>query len=498
MLHMDLYGLMQVESINKKRYILFIVDDYFHFTWVKFLRSKDEAPEIIIKILKQAQVSLNATVRYLRTDNDTMFINLTLWNYTEEVGITHSTSTIRTLEQNGVVERRNHALVEAARTMLIFSKSLLFLWAEADLGKLQPKADIRIFIGYLPSKKAYRIYNKRTRLLMETINVQFDELTQMDFEQHGSGPDLQGLSSRHISLGLVLNQATSTSKDVAFDSDTFTNPFAPLDTSLADLSSMIVHTSNMHTFQQPQINNKIWTQDNPLVTIIGNPSKPVSTRRQLATKPHDKTLYELLISRAPIISFMGPFGCPVTILNTLDHLGKFNGKADEGFLVGYSSNSKAFRVYNSITKKVEENIYVNFLENKQNVLESGLEWQFGIDSLTNLMNYQPVSAGNRTNGIAGLKIHSDVGQKGKEKVFDQEYILLPVLNTSSDVPSGNEEVETLPRDDAGKNPNVNTASDKDGTFQRTYGEWNFSTPIPVNAAGSSFSHPTALDDFCNM
>ncbi|GKF38151.1 retrovirus-related pol polyprotein from transposon TNT 1-94 [Tanacetum coccineum] len=144
--------------------------------------------------------------------------------------------------------------------MLIFSKSPLFLWAEVvatacytqnrslihtrynktpyellrdrkpelkylhifgalcyptndfeDLGKLQPKADIGIFIGYSPSKKAYRIYNKRTRQIMETMNVQFDELIQMASEQLGSGPDLHGLTSGHISLGLVLNQVASTS-----------------------------------------------------------------------------------------------------------------------------------------------------------------------------------------------------------------------------------------------------------------------------------------------
>nr|GEW01519.1 retrovirus-related Pol polyprotein from transposon TNT 1-94 [Tanacetum cinerariifolium] len=168
--------------------------------------------------------------------------------------------------------------------------------------------------------------------------------------------------------------------------------------------------------------------------------------------------------------------------NTLDHLGKFDGKANEGFLVGYFINSKAFRVYNSRTKKVEENLHVNFLENQPNVVGSGPEWLFDIDSLTNSMNYQPVSARNRTNSIAGSKIHSDVGQEGKEKVFDQEYILLPVLNTSS----------------CSFNPTVKTACDKDRTFQRTYGEWNFSTPIAVNAAGSSFSHPAALDDFSNM
>ncbi|GJX66046.1 ribonuclease H-like domain-containing protein [Tanacetum coccineum] len=93
-----------------------------------------------------------------------------------------------------------------------------------------------------------------------------------------------------------------------------------------------------------------------------------------------------------------PFGCPVTILNTLNPLGKFDGKADEGFLVGYSINSKAFRVFNTRTRKVEENLHINFLENKPNVEGSGPEWLFDIDSLTKSMNYEPVTAGNQTNG----------------------------------------------------------------------------------------------------
>ncbi|GJW95225.1 retrovirus-related pol polyprotein from transposon TNT 1-94 [Tanacetum coccineum] len=329
MLHMDLCGPMQVESINKKRYILFIVDDYSHFTWVKFLRSKDEALEIIIKILKQAQVSLNATLRYLRTDNDTEFINLTLRNYTKEVGITHNTFTARILEQNGIVKRRNHTLVEAARTMLIFSKSPLFLWAEVVATACYTQNRSLIHTRY--NKTPYELLRDRKPEL---------KYLYIASEQHGSRPDLQGLSSGHISSGLVLNQATSTSskpptknywdllfqpmfdeyfkptsvvstpnfattlpppntaeaslstsidkdvpspKDAAFDSDTFTNLFAPPDTTSADLSSRIVHSSNMHTFHQPQINTKIRTQNHPLVTIIGNPSKPVSTRCQLAT-----------------------------------------------------------------------------------------------------------------------------------------------------------------------------------------------------------------------
>nr|GEU35931.1 hypothetical protein [Tanacetum cinerariifolium] len=235
-----------------------------------------------------------------------------------------------------------------------------------------------------------------------------------------------------------------------------------------------------------------------LVLLVRRESSTKPLNMVLVTKPHNKTPYELLIGRAPIISFMRPFGCPVTILNTLDHLGKFDGKADEGFLVRYSINSKAFRVYNNRCKKVEENLHVNFFKNKPNVAGSGPIWLFDIDSLTNSMNYQPVSARNRTNGNASSEIHSDAGQEGKEKVPDQEYILLPLLNTSLDVPSSHEEVVSSPKDDASKNQTINTASDKDGTFQRTYDEWNFSTPITINAVGSSFSPPAALDDFSKM
>ncbi|GKB84455.1 integrase, catalytic region, zinc finger, CCHC-type containing protein [Tanacetum coccineum] len=128
---MDLCGPMRVQTINGKKYILVIVDDYSRFTWVKFLRSKDETPEVVIKFLKQIQVGLNKTVRNIRTDNGTEFVNKDLTDYYERVGIFHQKTVPRTPQQNGVVERRNRTLVEAARTMLIFSKALMFLWAEA-------------------------------------------------------------------------------------------------------------------------------------------------------------------------------------------------------------------------------------------------------------------------------------------------------------------------------------------------------------------------------
>ncbi|GJW00175.1 retrovirus-related pol polyprotein from transposon TNT 1-94, partial [Tanacetum coccineum] len=96
LLHLDLCGPMRVEGINGKKYILVIVDDYSRFTWFKFLRSKDEAPDAIIKCIKNIQVHLNATVRNVRTDNRTEFVNQTLREFYENVGISHQTSIART------------------------------------------------------------------------------------------------------------------------------------------------------------------------------------------------------------------------------------------------------------------------------------------------------------------------------------------------------------------------------------------------------------------
>ncbi|GJY14728.1 retrovirus-related pol polyprotein from transposon TNT 1-94 [Tanacetum coccineum] len=114
---MDLCGPMHVASVNGKKYILIIVDDYSRFTWVKFLASKDEASDFIIKFLKMIQVRLNATVKNIRIDNETEFVNQTLRRYYESVGISHETSVARTPQQNGDVERRNCTLIEAARTI---------------------------------------------------------------------------------------------------------------------------------------------------------------------------------------------------------------------------------------------------------------------------------------------------------------------------------------------------------------------------------------------
>ncbi|GJY32174.1 retrovirus-related pol polyprotein from transposon TNT 1-94 [Tanacetum coccineum] len=124
-------GLMRVESINGKKYVLVIVDDYSRYTWTHFLRSKGETPEVLIDFLRLVQRGLHAQVRTVRTDKGTNFLNKTLHAYFAKEGIKHQTSITRTPEENGVIERWNRTLVEVARTMLSATKVLLFSWAEA-------------------------------------------------------------------------------------------------------------------------------------------------------------------------------------------------------------------------------------------------------------------------------------------------------------------------------------------------------------------------------
>ncbi|GJX93014.1 putative ribonuclease H-like domain-containing protein [Tanacetum coccineum] len=147
--------------------------------------------------------------------------------------------------------------------------------------------------------------------------------------------------------------------------------------------------------------------------------------RVLVIKPHNKTPYELFLSRKPALGFMRPFGCPVIILNTIDHLGKFDGKADEGFFVGYSINSKAFRVFNSRTRIVEENMHIQFSENTPNITGSGPNWLFDVDALTKSMNYKPVVARNQSNGNASTKACDDACKTRMETIPGKDYILLP-------------------------------------------------------------------------
>ncbi|GKD85519.1 putative ribonuclease H-like domain-containing protein [Tanacetum coccineum] len=147
----------------------------------------------------------------------------------------------------------------------------------------------------------------------------------------------------------------------------------------------------------------------------------------LVTNPHNKTPYELLTGIVPTISYLKPFGCHVTILNTIDQLGKFDGKSDEGFLVGYSTQGKAYRVYNLASKRAEETMNVKFLENKPNVAQTGPAWYFDLDYLTDSMDYSHVRSTNPSAGPSNATTNNAGSQDTNDSDTDdyQDVIILP-------------------------------------------------------------------------
>nr|GEZ28957.1 Gag-Pol polyprotein [Tanacetum cinerariifolium] len=298
LLHMDLCGPMRIASINEKRYVLVIMDDYSRYKWVHFLISKDEAPEVIKTFLKRITVLLQSPVIIIRSDNGTEFKNQVLKEYFDSVGISHQMSSN---------------------------------------------------------------YNRQTKKIMKTMNVSFDELSMMAFEQRSSKPEFQSMTSRQITSGLDLTYAPSTitsrqptegeldllfeamyddyiggqpsatartvlpaqesqvrqtstastsiadtaptptnsstyatnipitlqdvyklNPNALFDGNTFVNLFANSSTSVAESSSsQNVDPSNMHTFYQPYPQEFQWTKDHPLEQMIGEPSRPIFSRNQL-------------------------------------------------------------------------------------------------------------------------------------------------------------------------------------------------------------------------
>nr|GFA64811.1 ribonuclease H-like domain-containing protein [Tanacetum cinerariifolium] len=221
--------------------------------------------------------------------------------------------------------------------------------------------------------------------------------------------------------------------------------------------------------------------------------------RVLVTKPHNKTPYELLHGRLPSISFMRPFGCPVTILNTLDPLGKFQGKVDEGFLVGYSVCSKAFRVFNCRTRIVQETLHVNFMENKPNVAGSGPAWLFDIDSLSQTINYHPVITENQSNTHAGFQDtkknnNKDAHTDGKEHDDDIQKFVSPNIHSSSSGAQKRKQGDKTENKDKGKSLVVTIKGFRD--LNAEFKEYYNNSSNEVNSTSSSVS--TAGQNFIDI
>ncbi|GKC78582.1 retrovirus-related pol polyprotein from transposon TNT 1-94 [Tanacetum coccineum] len=211
-LHMDLCGPLRVQSINGKKYILVIVDDYSRFTWVKFLRSKDETPVFVINLLKQLQVGLNKTIRFVRTDNGTESVNKNLTDYYESIGITHEKTVLRTPQQNDVVERRNP----------LIKKAPLFLWAEAV-------ATAWLIPNPPPAAPYVPPTNKELDMLFQPM---FDEYFKSSTVDHlapsGShSPSSLDHQSSSVHQGVAAEHLFEVNPFAAADPEPFVNVFAP-------------------------------------------------------------------------------------------------------------------------------------------------------------------------------------------------------------------------------------------------------------------------------
>ncbi|GKB05924.1 retrovirus-related pol polyprotein from transposon TNT 1-94 [Tanacetum coccineum] len=229
-----------------------------------YLLHMDLYGPIRIQREEKIQVRLNATVRNIRTNNGTEFVNQTLKAYYEDVRAEALVTACYTQNRSLIPKHHNKTPYELLHDIKpdlmyfhVFGALCYPTNDSEDLGKLKPKADIGIFIEYAPVKKVYQIYNKRTRLIMETIHVEFNELTVMASEQFNSGVEEQ----------LQLAQ---------FDND----PFQDI---LTSEPSSQESSSNVQPANPPFEHLSRWTKDHPLDNVIGNPSRAVSTRRQLQT-----------------------------------------------------------------------------------------------------------------------------------------------------------------------------------------------------------------------
>nr|GFA05660.1 hypothetical protein [Tanacetum cinerariifolium] len=276
------------------------------------------------------------------------------------------------------------------------------------------------------------------------------------------------------------NKDSSTSEDVASPNEArskdetsdILKKFITEIENLKDLKVKIIRCDNGGEFRNNEMND--FCSQKGIKREFSNARTPqqngVAKRRNrtlieaartmvLVNKSQNKTPYELFNGRTPAIVFLKPFGCHVMILNTLDNLGKFEAKGDKGYFIGYSMSSKAFRVFNKRTRRVEENLHVEFLENK--AIEKGVSpnWLFDIDSLTKSINYVPVDAGKNSTNLSGTK--NAANQEVKKDVSSLRYIILPnwahdALLESSSSKRHDKSSSQVPK--GSENPNLTVSS----------------------------------------
>ncbi|GJW78456.1 retrovirus-related pol polyprotein from transposon TNT 1-94 [Tanacetum coccineum] len=323
LLYMDLCGPMRVASTSGKKYILVIVDDYSRYTWVYFLHSKDKTPEIIKKFIAQAQLNYKARVCKICTENGTEFKNVTLKAEAMATAcFTQNRSIIHTRYNKTPYEllRGRKLNVEYFH---VFGSLCYPTNDRNDLGKMKLKVDIGVFIGYSETPRGFRIYNRRTKKIMETIHVKFDELTAMAFEHDCIEPVFQQFNNNNSSAK-IMNTPSKEDLDNLFGpmfeeyfekrpSITPINSAAQLTQLHEDsssTSSIIVEehealpivttfdeqTSPISLTEADEFNQEDFADfdgnlnfvpynppNHPLDQVIGDPSKPVMTHQRLQT-----------------------------------------------------------------------------------------------------------------------------------------------------------------------------------------------------------------------
>ena len=349
LLHMDLFGPVTPASIKERKYTLVVVDDFSKFTWVKFLKKKKETKTAIPDLINLVENESNLKVTSIRSDRGTEFLNEVIQNFCVSKGIRHQLSAARTPQQNGLAERRNRTLKEAARTMLAESNLNERYWAEAvntacytqnrvmihkkldktpfelykgkkpnvahfkvfgckcyvlnngkdQLRAFQAKSDEGVFLGYSATSRAYRIFNKRTLKVEESIHVVFDEnLDQFNPEELAERIrqlqlwDDDDLLILPISRGINIETVIENALDEAETRENRENDLAeqnpaeqtvPAETNPAGQIDQAENDENESDIQVEDPNDvrpyTRWTDSHPQENIIGNLNDGVRTRR---------------------------------------------------------------------------------------------------------------------------------------------------------------------------------------------------------------------------
>ncbi|XP_035830756.1 uncharacterized protein LOC118480154 [Helianthus annuus] len=341
LLHMDLFGPISVKSLAKSSYYLVVTDDFSRFSWVYFLEAKSETAEVLKTFIPLIENVTKLKVKSIRSDNGSEFKNQTFISFCAEKGIHLQYSAARTPQQNGVAERKNRTLIEAARTMLVDSKLPIIFWAEAvntacyvlnrvlivkphgktayellfkrkplidffrpfgcsctllntqeNLIKFEAVGDICYIMGYSSTQKAYRVYNKRTKMVIESYYVDFQE---GNYTNTGSTPDW------FYDVGVIFNtfEIPDVAPETESDEDTQVEPLfdssdiglTPFTTRLSPSSADPILAANV---DEP-------TQEDDLTVLLLQDSSWVQAMQEELSQFRKLKVWELMDDRGVVI-----------------------------------------------------------------------------------------------------------------------------------------------------------------------------------------------------